>query len=51
MKMEEEKNNKTQSRIGFIKHKISKKNKWLYPTDNFGKLEKGVVDSSDKNTL
>ena len=30
-----------------IKHKISKKNKWLYPTDNFGKLEKGVVDSSE----
>ena len=22
------------------------KNKWLYPTDNFGKLEKGVVYNS-----
>ena len=39
--------NKTQTPIRFIKHKISKKNKWLHPTDNFGKLEKGVVDSSD----
>ena len=24
------------------KHKISTKNKWLYPKDNFGKLERGV---------
>ena len=40
--MEKEKNN-TESTIGFIKHKISKKNKWLHPTDNFGKLEKGKV--------
>jgi hypothetical protein len=48
--MEDEKN-KTESTIDFIKHKISKKNKWLYPTDNFGKLEKGVVDSTDNNLL
>tara|TARA_B110000046_G_C12728271_1_gene287455 strand:+ start:13 stop:225 length:213 start_codon:yes stop_codon:yes gene_type:complete len=25
------------------KFTISDKNPWLYPTDNFGKLEKGVV--------
>jgi hypothetical protein len=24
--------------------KMSKKNKWLYPTDNFGKMEKGRVN-------
>jgi hypothetical protein len=24
------------------KHKISTKNKWLNPEDNFGKLERGV---------
>jgi hypothetical protein len=24
------------------KHKISTKNKWLNPKDNFGKLERGV---------
>lgn len=23
-------------------HKISKKNKWLYPEDSFGKMEHGV---------
>ncbi|MGV8944894.1 MAG: hypothetical protein ACOH1N_00565 [Lutibacter sp.] len=23
------------------------KNKWLYPTDNFGKMEKGVVYESE----
>ncbi len=23
-------------------HQISTKNKWLYPDDNFGKLERGV---------
>ena len=45
MKMETK--DKTESTIGFIKHKILKKNKWLYPTDNFGKLEKGVVVSSE----
>jgi hypothetical protein len=50
IKMGEE-STKTESPIGFIKHKISKKNKWLYPTDNFGKLEKGVIDSSDNKTL
>ena len=26
-----------------IQPKIKTKNKWLYPTDNFGKLERGVV--------
>ena len=30
-----------------IKHKISKKNKWLNPTDSFGKFEKGVVRDSE----
>jgi len=24
------------------KHKISTRNKWLYPEDNFGKMERGV---------
>ena len=38
---------KTQTPIRFIKHKISKRNRWLYPTDSFGKLEKGVVVSSE----
>jgi hypothetical protein len=27
-----------------IPPKMKTKNKWLYPTDNFGKLEKGVVN-------
>lgn len=26
----------------FNNHKISKKNKWLYPEDSFGKMEHGV---------
>jgi len=26
-----------------IKPKMPTKNKWLYPTDNFGKMKKGVV--------
>jgi hypothetical protein len=26
-----------------IPPKMQTKNKWLYPTDNFGKLERGVV--------
>ena len=25
-----------------INHQIATKNKWLYPTDSFGKLERGV---------
>lgn len=27
---------------------ISEKNKWLYPTDNFGTMEHGVVDSEKR---
>ena len=30
-----------------IKPKMPTKNKWLYPIDNFGKLEKGVVYYSE----
>ena len=29
---------------------LSKKNKWLYPTDEFGKMEKGVVEHKSKET-
>lgn len=29
-----------------IKPEMATKNKWLYPTDDFGKMEKGVVSES-----
>lgn len=29
-----------------LKAQTPSENKWLYPTDNFGKMEKGVVDDS-----
>lgn len=29
-----------------INHNITTKNKWLYPTDEFGKMEKGIVYES-----
>ena len=29
--------------LKLIKTPIATKNKWLYPEDNFGKMEKGVV--------
>ncbi len=30
---------------------MSKKNKWLYPTDGFGKMETGVEDCESKETI
>lgn len=30
-----------------VKSEISTKNKWLYTSDSFGKMERGVVDHSD----
>jgi hypothetical protein len=35
------KRNKTNQKV--IKPVMHTKNKWLYPSDNFGKMEKGVV--------
>jgi len=46
------KKNNTKQEV--IPPKIETKNKWLYPTDNFGKLEKGVVNdlgTGKKETL
>jgi len=37
--------NKTNKKV--IKQEMPTKNKWLYTTDNFGKLEKGVVYCSE----
>jgi|GEM_PF-5745747 len=33
-----------------IRPEMSKKNKWLYPTDGLGKMEKGVQDYESKET-
>tara|TARA_B110000037_G_scaffold178223_1_gene203865 strand:- start:138 stop:299 length:162 start_codon:yes stop_codon:yes gene_type:complete len=37
---------KPQKKKSLEKFTILDKNPWLYPTDNFGKLEKGVVYNS-----
>ena len=37
---------KPQKKKSLEKFTISDKNPWLYPTDNFGKFEKGVVYNS-----
>ena len=35
--------NKKITKNNFTSQKTTTKNKWLYPTDSFGKMEKGVV--------
>ena len=34
--------------VVFVVISISQKNKWLYPTDGFGRMEHGVVDDESK---
>jgi hypothetical protein len=41
------KRNNTDKKV--IQPKIPTKNKWLYPTDNFGKMERGVVHNSESS--
>jgi hypothetical protein len=40
--LDRERKNKSSIRPG-----ISEKNKWLFPTDGFGKMEKGRTNSKD----
>jgi len=44
-------NNRKRTYINDSKHQMTTKNKWLYPNDNFGKLERGVVHFLESNNL